>query len=65
MNDRSSRAHTLFFLHLEQEVQSSGVAVVSSMCFTDLGGSEQVCFSRLFVVCSASSHFVLFLQRTI
>lgn len=41
MNDRSSRAHSLFVLTLRQKCRRSGVARTSRLFLADLGGSEQ------------------------
>ena len=40
MNERSSRAHTLFILSLKQRHSETGVEVESMMILADLGGSE-------------------------
>jgi len=45
MNERSSRAHTLTFLSLEQERGS--VKRSSLLCLADLGGSEQIKKSKV------------------
>jgi hypothetical protein len=42
MNDRSTRAHGLFILHLKQRDLSSDVTISSKLFLADLGGSEQV-----------------------
>lgn len=42
MNDRSSRAHSLFILKLHQKCLCSGVESTSCLFLADLGGSEQV-----------------------
>mmetsp|Transcript_12698 Transcript_12698/g.17497 ORF Transcript_12698/g.17497 Transcript_12698/m.17497 type:complete len:616 (-) Transcript_12698:187-2034(-) len=42
MNERSSRAHTLFILTLRQKCVESGVSATSRLFLADLGGSEQV-----------------------
>lgn len=47
MNDRSSRAHSLFILSLKQRAPSTGVSVTSRLFFADLGGSEQVKKSKV------------------
>uniref|UniRef100_A0A7S0JIH4 Kinesin motor domain-containing protein n=1 Tax=Calcidiscus leptoporus TaxID=127549 RepID=A0A7S0JIH4_9EUKA len=41
MNERSSRAHSLLLLTLEQQVEGEGL-VRSSLCLADLGGCEKV-----------------------
>ena len=41
MNERSSRAHSIFIITLNQECMDSGVKVSSKFFFADLGGSEQ------------------------
>jgi kinesin family member 5 len=42
MNDRSTRAHGLFILHLKQRDLHSDVTISSKLFLADLGGSEQV-----------------------
>jgi kinesin family protein 5 len=42
MNERSSRAHALFVIGLEQRNSSNGVSCKSKLFLADLGGSEQV-----------------------
>lgn len=42
MNDRSTRAHGLFILHLKQRDVHSDVTISSKLFLADLGGSEQV-----------------------
>mmetsp|Transcript_9644 Transcript_9644/g.13990 ORF Transcript_9644/g.13990 Transcript_9644/m.13990 type:complete len:613 (+) Transcript_9644:252-2090(+) len=42
MNERSSRAHTLFILTLRQKCVQSGVSATSRLILADLGGSEQI-----------------------
>jgi hypothetical protein len=42
MNDRSTRAHGLFILHLKQRDIHSDVTISSKLFLADLGGSEQV-----------------------
>jgi kinesin family member 5 len=42
MNQRSSRAHSLFIISLRQTALASGVTITSKLFFADLGGSEQV-----------------------
>ena len=44
MNERSSRAHSVLILRLiQRDTSHDGEAVESTICFADLGGSEQVC----------------------
>lgn len=38
MNERSTRAHSLLLLDLEQSTTASPIVVRSSLCFADLGG---------------------------
>ena len=47
MNERSSRAHSLFILSLKQTALDTGVVVNSKLFFLDLGGSEQVKKSKV------------------
>lgn len=47
MNDRSSRAHSLFILTLQQTCERSGVVRTSRLFLADLGGSEQVKKSKV------------------
>ena len=42
MNDRSTRAHSIFILTLKQRDVSSDVSMTSKLFLADLGGSEQV-----------------------
>jgi kinesin family protein 5 len=42
MNDRSSRAHSLFILTLKQHCVKTGTTRTSKLFLADLGGSEQV-----------------------
>ncbi len=42
MNERSSRAHSVIILTLEQRTAKSSNIVVSRLCMADLGGSEQL-----------------------
>mmetsp|Transcript_572 Transcript_572/g.1021 ORF Transcript_572/g.1021 Transcript_572/m.1021 type:complete len:668 (+) Transcript_572:79-2082(+) len=42
LNARSSRAHTLFIVTLQQECVESGVTATSRLFLVDLGGSEQI-----------------------
>lgn len=46
MNEFSSRAHTLLFLHLNQTHPETQRSIRSVLCLADLGGSEQVEQSR-------------------
>ena len=47
MNDRSSRAHSIFILSLTQTSASTGVQRKSKLFLADLGGSEQVKKSKV------------------
>ena len=47
MNQRSSRAHSLFVLTLNQKCEESGVSCESRLFLADLGGSEQVKKSKV------------------
>ena len=47
MNERSSRAHSLFILSLKQTAIDTDVVVTSKLFFADLGGSEQVKKSKV------------------
>ena len=42
MNDRSSRAHSIFIITLKQKCQNTGVTAISRLFLADLGGSEQL-----------------------
>lgn len=42
MNDRSSRAHAVFIVKLDQTCLNTKVAVINRLFFADLGGSEQI-----------------------
>jgi len=48
MNERSSRAHSLFILTLRQKCVDSGVEATSRLFLADLGGSEQLKKSQPF-----------------
>jgi len=47
MNERSSRAHSLMILTLEQQNIDSGVSCKSRLFLADLGGSEQIKKSKV------------------
>lgn len=47
MNDRSTRAHSIFILRLEQINPQNGVKRSSKLFMADLGGSEQVKKSKI------------------
>lgn len=47
MNERSSRAHSLFILTLKQCAAAEGITVQSQLFLADLGGSEQVKRSKV------------------
>jgi len=47
MNERSSRAHSLFILTLDQRHRAADVRVRSQLFLADLGGSEQVKRSKV------------------
>eukprot|EP00048_Salpingoeca_helianthica_P022385 m.17920 g.17920 ORF g.17920 m.17920 type:complete len:672 (-) comp7247_c0_seq2:39-2054(-) len=42
MNDRSSRAHSILMVTLEQTLRTTGQMMRSRLCIADLGGSEQI-----------------------
>lgn len=42
MNDRSSRAHTIILLSLDQKNPRTASRLTSTLCLADLGGSEQL-----------------------
>ena len=42
MNDRSSRAHAIFILHLHQKCTKTGAEASSKLFMSDLGGCEKV-----------------------
>ena len=42
MNDRSSRAHSVFIVKLEQTCVTTNISVSNRLFFADLGGSEQI-----------------------
>lgn len=42
MNERSSRAHSVFIVKLEQMCPTTKVSVTNRLFFADLGGSEQI-----------------------
>ena len=46
MNDRSSRAHSVFTLSMTQRDESTGREMASKLCLADLGGSEKLSKSR-------------------
>jgi len=46
MNDRSSRAHSLFIITMHQKCSCSGVESTSRLFMADLGGSEQMSKSQ-------------------
>ena len=47
MNDRSSRAHSIFVLSMKMKHSSTGVVLSSELYLADLGGSEQVKRSKV------------------
>jgi len=47
MNDRSTRAHSIFILTLRQECEKTGASRTSKLFLADLGGSEQVKKSKV------------------
>ena len=57
MNERSSRAHSVVVLSLEQVMIQTGEKVSSKLFLADLGGSEQVLRS---CYCVRSSDTLLF-----
>ena len=61
MNDRSSRAHSLFILTLDQKNARTGVSAKSKLFLCDLGGSEQIKKSKVDV---GSSEHLAHLKRT-
>jgi len=48
MNERSSRAHSIFIIRLKQKCTNTGVTATSRLFLTDLGGSEQLKKSQPF-----------------
>jgi hypothetical protein len=48
MNDRSSRAHSVFIIRMKQTCQNTGVTTMSRLFLADLGGSEQLKKSQPF-----------------
>lgn len=46
MNDRSTRAHSLFIMTLKQSHPTTAVTLSSRLFLADLGGSEQVYFEQ-------------------
>lgn len=55
MNERSSRAHSLFIITLNQTCENTDVCKVSKLFLVDLGGCEQTKKSNLFS--GSSRHF--------
>jgi len=55
MNDRSSRAHSIFIITLNQKCDSTGVSRTSKLFLVDLGGCEQT--KKSGVVSGSSKHF--------
>lgn len=49
MNERSSRAHSIFIVRMNQTCKNSGVTITSRLFLADLGGSEQMKKSQPFV----------------
>ena len=47
MNERSSRAHTVFILSLTQTISSTGKKIPSKLMLVDLGGSEKLTKSKV------------------
>jgi len=47
MNERSSRAHSLMILHLQQTDEECGLSLESRLILGDLGGAEQVKASQV------------------
>ena len=47
MNERSTRAHSLFIITLQQYCEDSGVIIKSKLFLVDLGGSEKTKKSRV------------------
>ena len=62
MNDRSSRAHCLFMISLDQKNLDTGVSCKSRLFLADLGGSEQVKKSKVNV--GTSKHIEKLKQQT-
>mmetsp|Transcript_20309 Transcript_20309/g.42340 ORF Transcript_20309/g.42340 Transcript_20309/m.42340 type:complete len:753 (+) Transcript_20309:60-2318(+) len=62
MNERSSRAHCLFVISLDQKNLDTGVSCKSSLFLADLGGSEQVKKSKVNV--GTSKHIEKLKQQT-
>ena len=62
MNARSSRAHCLFVISLDQKNLDTGVSCKSSLFLADLGGSEQVKKSKVNV--GTSKHIERLKQQT-
>jgi len=55
MNDRSSRAHSLFIITLNQKCSCTGKTSTSRLFLADLGGSEQLKKSQPFKAADAST----------
>lgn len=46
-NERSSRSHVLFIIHIESRSNSSNRSLCSSLCIVDLAGSENALLSQV------------------
>jgi len=62
MNERSSRAHSLFILELNQQNVDSGVSCKSRLFLADLGGCEQIKKSKVNV--GKSNHLQVLKEET-
>ena len=62
MNERSSRAHSLFILELNQQNLDSGVSCKSRLFLADLGGCEQIKKSKVNV--GKSNHLQVLKDET-
>jgi len=62
MNARSSRAHTIFILNLNQQCLDTGVSAKSKLFLVDLGGSEQTKKSK--IEAGKSKHYEILKTKT-
>jgi kinesin family protein 5 len=63
MNDRSSRAHSIFIITLTQDCRTTGICRTSKLFLVDLGGCEQTKKSE--IISGKSKHFERLKQLTL
>ena len=63
MNDRSSRAHSIFIINLTQDCRTTGICRTSKLFLVDLGGCEQT--KKSDIASGKSKHFERLKKRTL